>query len=467
MNRVLTITRVELVRFLRERGNVFFVFVLPLGLVLFIGLQFGAGGGGPQLGVVSPGDAGALALVERIDAGEAEVVEVDDAAELESLVSRGNLSAGIVIPAGYGAALEQAQPIDVGFVGRPDARAASLRTVVEAAIAEQAAAPEAARTVASVTGEEPAALLETAQEVAASLPRLEVVTTAVGGDELAAEFAGLGQFDLGATSQLFLFVFLTSLAGSAALIQARQYGVATRMLSTPTRLPTIVSGLVGGRLAIAGFQAVYIIVVTAVAFRVDWGDPLATGAVVPCSASLRLPPRWSLAPSSGTTARRAPPVSVSGSCWPCWVGPWCRSRCSRMGCSGSRCSRRTAGPTPRWPRWSVAAEGSPTSPPNWRSSPGWRPDSWPSRPGCCAARSPGDASPAAAAVGCRHVRPSPPSGRVVSTLLVVHQWTGYLVTVLVLLAAMWPSAEPRTLASSSRGCSVPCSGSWRSRSSSA
>jgi ABC-2 type transport system permease protein len=280
MNRVLTITRVELVRFLRERGNVFFVFVLPLGLVLFIGLQFGAGGGGPQLGVVSPGDAGALALVERIDAGEAEVVEVDDAAELESLVSRGNLSAGIVIPAGYGAALEQAQPIDVGFVGRPDARAASLRTVVEAAIAEQAAAPEAARTVASVTGEEPAALLETAQEVAASLPRLEVVTTAVGGDELAAEFAGLGQFDLGATSQLFLFVFLTSLAGSAALIQARQYGVATRMLSTPTRLPTIVSGLVGGRLAIAGFQAVYIMVVTAVAFRVDWGDPLATGAVV-------------------------------------------------------------------------------------------------------------------------------------------------------------------------------------------
>jgi len=280
MNRVVAITRVELVRFLRERGNVFFVFVLPLGLVLFIGLQFGVGGGGPQLGVVSSGDSGAVALIERLDAGGAEVVEVEDVAELESIVSRGNLSAGIVIPPGYSTALEQAEPIDVSFVGRPDTRATSLRTVVEAAIAEQAAAPQAARTVASVTGDEPAALLDVAEEVQTSLPRLQVETVAVGRDELAVEFAGLGRFDLGATSQLFLFVFLTSLAGSGALIQSRQYGVASRMLSTPTHLPLVVTGLVGGRLAIAGFQALYIIVVTAVAFGVDWGDPVATGVVV-------------------------------------------------------------------------------------------------------------------------------------------------------------------------------------------
>jgi ABC-2 type transport system permease protein len=279
MSRIATITRVELLRFLREKGNVFFVFVLPLGLVLFIGLQFGTGGG-PQLGVVSPGDPWADALIERLDAGEAQVVEVEDAEELEAMVSRGNLAAGIVIPSGYGAALDQAQPVDVRFVGRPDARATSLRTVVEAAIAEQSAAADAARTVATVTSDEVAELLGVAEEVQTALPRLEVQTTAVGGDDLAAEFAGMGRFDLGATSQLFLFVFLTSLAGSAALIQTRQYGVASRMLSTPTRLPLVIAGLVGGRLTIAGFQALYIIVVTAVVFGVDWGDPMATGVLV-------------------------------------------------------------------------------------------------------------------------------------------------------------------------------------------
>ena len=69
MNRALTIARVELLRFLRERANIFFVFVLPLGLVLFMGLQFGAGGGN-QLGVVSGDDPGAAELIDRLEASE-------------------------------------------------------------------------------------------------------------------------------------------------------------------------------------------------------------------------------------------------------------------------------------------------------------------------------------------------------------------------------------------------------------
>jgi len=280
VNRALTIARVELLRFLRERANIFFVFVLPLGLVLFMGLQFGAGGGN-QLGVVSGDDPGAAELIDRLEASEGlSVTPVEDVDALESLVSRGNLSAGIVIPDGYEAALDQAQPIEIGFVGRPDARASSLRTVVEAAIADQAEASDAARSVADVTGEDRGELVRLARQVRTALTPMRVDTEAVGGDELAAEFAGMGQFDLGATSQLFLFVFLTSLAGSASLIQTRQYGIATRMLATPTRLPVVMTGLVGGRLAIAGFQALYIIAATAVAFGVDWGDPAATGAVV-------------------------------------------------------------------------------------------------------------------------------------------------------------------------------------------
>ena len=57
------------------------------------------------------------------------------------------------------------------------------------------------------------------------------VTTRTTGESF---FGGsLGQFDLGASSQLVLFMFLTGLTGSAALIQSRQLGVTTRMLGTP------------------------------------------------------------------------------------------------------------------------------------------------------------------------------------------------------------------------------------------
>ena len=280
MSRGLTIVRVELVRFLRERANLFFVLVLPMGLVIFIGLQFG-GAAGTQLGVVAGDDPAAVELTERLDASDAvSVVEVDDEEELRSLVSRANLAGGVVIPDGYSRALEQAEPFEIGFVGRPDAAASSLRQVVEAAITDQAAATDAARSVAAVLDATEGDLVELANRLRPSVASVGVATESVGSDEVMAEIGAMGQFDLGASSQLFLFVFLTSLAGSGALIQTRQYGVASRMLSTPTSLPTILAGLGGGRLAIAGFQALYIIVVTAVGFGVDWGDPVATGVLV-------------------------------------------------------------------------------------------------------------------------------------------------------------------------------------------
>lgn len=97
---------------------------------------------------------------------------------------------------------------------------------------------------------------------------------------LSQEFAGLGQFDLGASSQLFLFTFLTALAGGASLIQSRQYGVARRMLSTSTPPSVVLGGIASGRIAVAVFQAAYIVAVTAVLFGVNWGDPLATAVLV-------------------------------------------------------------------------------------------------------------------------------------------------------------------------------------------
>lgn len=277
---VVQISRVELLRFLRERSNIFFVFVLPLALVIFIGLQFG-GAAGTQLGAVVADDDAAAELIERLDEAEGiDVVPIEDEEELRSLVSRGNLSGGVLIPAGYEEALRSGETFEIGFLGRPDAMAQSLRTVVDAAVADQAAISGAAKLAAEVIDQPVAELVDLAARVREGMPGVTVSTEAVGGDELAQEFSALGQFDLGASSQLFLFVFLTSLAGSAALIQSRQYGVATRMLSTPTRLPVILAGLAGGRFAVALFQALYIITVTALAFGVDWGDPLTTSVLV-------------------------------------------------------------------------------------------------------------------------------------------------------------------------------------------
>ena len=276
----LAISRVELLRLLRDRTNLFFVFGLPLLLVILIGSQFGVGFD-TRIGVVAGGDDRAVELVDAIDANEGIVTrDFDDADELRDAVARGEVSAGVTIPADYTDRLVAGQGATVGFLGRPDGTALSLRQVVDAAVTDQAALVTAAQVAAERTGMPSSELLDLAGTIRAGFPGIEVVREPVGGDPLAQEFAALGQFDLGASTQLFLFVFLTSMTSAVALIQARELGVTSRILSTPTPMALILLGSTGGRLLVALAQAAYIVVATVLLFQVNWGDPLAASVVV-------------------------------------------------------------------------------------------------------------------------------------------------------------------------------------------
>ena len=281
MVRAWVIARNELVRMFRDRSNIFFVFLLPLLLVVFIGAQFG-GGQETRLGVVAPpGDASADVLIEELEAiAGITVAGFDDAVALRDDVDRGLLAAGVVVPDGYDASLRSVTPTTVRFIGRPDATTASLQALVQAAVADQAAPGQAAAIAAEPLDADPGELREVALELRDEVAAIEVTAEQLGTDELAEEFSGLGQFDLGASSQLLLFTFLTALFGSAALIQTRQYGVARRMVSTSTPMYVIVIGQSGGRFLVALTQALYIVVASLLLFGVDWGDPLATGVVV-------------------------------------------------------------------------------------------------------------------------------------------------------------------------------------------
>ena len=66
LGKVLLIGRTNLLRQVRDRGNLFFIFILPTIIIVALGLQFG-GSTYARLGVVAPqGDAAADALVAQI-----------------------------------------------------------------------------------------------------------------------------------------------------------------------------------------------------------------------------------------------------------------------------------------------------------------------------------------------------------------------------------------------------------------
>jgi ABC-2 type transport system permease protein len=277
--KALVLAGVNLRRLLRERSNVFFVFVFPMLLILVLGVSFG-GGFDPRIGIVAGDAVGPLGddlvvTIEGIDDVDAERVEQED--DLLAAIERGQLQAGVVVPSDYDAAIRDGQDVEVRYVARQDELGLQLGETIRAAVAEQGQRLRAARFFASETGGSLDEGLSRADVTVATVAPVEVATT-TAGTALFPET--LGRFDLGASSQLLLFIFLTSLTSSVALIETRRLGVSRRMLSTPTPARTVIFGEALGRFGVAIVQGLFIMLGSLVVFGVDWGQPLGSAALL-------------------------------------------------------------------------------------------------------------------------------------------------------------------------------------------
>lgn len=275
----LAIARVALTRLFRERSTLFFVFVFPLALVLLIGLQFG---GGRELTVVAVGADGPVAaeLAAGLE-GESDVTvqtAPDRAAAIDE-VARGEADAAAVFPVGFEDDVA-AGDARVELLTAPDGRGLELRPLLSERISAHSRELVSADVAAEVTGRPVAELRDAAATAAGLVPEVRVRRTSVAGDPVAAEFADANPFASGASSQLVLFVFITSLTGASALVQERNLGMITRVLATPTRVREVLLGAAAGRFGIALFQGAYIMLGATVLFGVGWGDPPGAIAVL-------------------------------------------------------------------------------------------------------------------------------------------------------------------------------------------
>ena len=276
MSAIAAIAAVELRRFLRDRSNIFFVFIFPFLLILLLGSQFGAGSGQARVAIAGPSSALSEALGAELTSAGAHVVAGSEDATRADL-SRGRTDVGLFLDEAAAKAFDAGQPaeLDVVMASQSSAQAViqQVRTAVQAVGLERARV--AALTGAGIPeGQARQALDRAAAQVA--VPAVEIVDI----DAAVQEFRGLGQFDLGASQQVLLFVFLSSLAGAATLIQSRRFGVVGRVMSAPVSSGQIVAGQALGRFAIALVQGGVIMVGTALLFGVDWGNPWLSGLVL-------------------------------------------------------------------------------------------------------------------------------------------------------------------------------------------
>lgn len=274
----ITIAWTNLHRSLKDRTNAFFFVLFPLLMITVLGIAFG-GDYEPRVGVVQPA-AGALSgdLVAALEGAEGiDVRRFESRAEAVEAVEEGGLEAAVVVPEAYDDRLEDGRDTTVEYLSRSDRSAQQIGMIVRAVVDDQAGRYRVARTLQHELGGEFRANLVRGDAFAGRVADVAVSTTTVGSAPLPED---LGRFDLGASSQLLLFTFVTSMTTAASLIETRRLGVARRMFATPTRVATIVAGEALGRIAIAVVQGLVIMIGAALLFGVSWGDPIAAALMM-------------------------------------------------------------------------------------------------------------------------------------------------------------------------------------------
>jgi ABC-2 type transport system permease protein len=328
--KALVMTGSALRRLARDRLALFFIVLLPVVIILIIGLTFGdAGSERLPVGVVDQG-AGRLGSELRAELETSAALDpraYEDADALRKAVRRGVVAAGVVLPAGHDQALRAGRPAEVTFVVDQTRPApAPVRSAVAAVVARQAAEVKAAGFAAGQRGVPFDTALARARALAAQgVDQVRVEATTIGGREEALP----NGFNYTAPANLVLFVFITSLAGAAGLIEARRLGVTRRLLATPTTVTTILFGETLGRFAIALVQGMIIFLVGWLLFGVDWGDPPAallltvTFALVATGVGMLL---GSVLRNAEQATSIGPPVGIAlgmlGGCmWPLAIVP--------------------------------------------------------------------------------------------------------------------------------------------------
>lgn len=274
---VLDIAANNLRRLVRRRANLFFVFVLPLLLIVVLGLT--VADDEPRIGVFVEGEitAGVQELIDELDELDgAEVVRASDLGNAVDDLEREDLTALIIVPADYEQALAAGTEAELEYQVIPGSGGFEVQSLVRSVIADQNATIRASRLVSDETGLPTGEAGAVVSEVDESLTPVGVAVVDADGDA----YVGGDAVGFVAAQELILFVFVIAMVAASVLIEARRLGVSRRMLATPATAGQIVVGEAMGRYFVALVQSAVIVGATAVLFGLGWGSWPATVAIV-------------------------------------------------------------------------------------------------------------------------------------------------------------------------------------------
>jgi ABC-2 type transport system permease protein len=285
MRAALVIAAKDLRQRLRDRTAIIVSVIAPFGLAaIFSTLLGGVTDEGLDLRyVVADEDGsqvsaaladGALASLEA--AGIAEITPADDRAAAVMAVDGGAADAAVVIPAGFGAAVQSGAATELEVIGSTSAGLATdiLRAVATGFTAELEGIRLAVATTATAGGlTDPAVIGELAARAAQTASPIAV-------EAVDAELQQTIPTTFYAGSMAIFFLFFTAQFGVLSLLAERRQGTLPRLVAAPIGPWAIILGKAIGSFVLGIVAMAVLVVASTVLLGADWGDPIGVALLV-------------------------------------------------------------------------------------------------------------------------------------------------------------------------------------------
>lgn len=288
MRQLITLGTTDLLQRVRDTSVVIFALVVPLALMFVFNLVFGAADE-PELDAVTvavaapPADEMSSILTDAIRSldGEAFAVTVEelDEATARDRVDDGAADVAILLPDGFGEAVQTGAPVTVEAVRGGDAQLETdiVLSVVDGVLGQFAAGAVTAR-AGLATGVPPDQLGQLAEQAASGGPAYELVAGEAASEQLdegAALVAG----------QAGLFLLFTVGFGVTGLLVERENGTLARLRSMPMPGWYIVAGKALVSLLLGVISTAVLLTVGGWFFDADFGSPAPVAVLIVCAAA--------------------------------------------------------------------------------------------------------------------------------------------------------------------------------------
>ncbi|HSL63111.1 MAG TPA: ABC transporter permease [Gaiellaceae bacterium] len=306
MRAALLVTAKDLRQRLRDRSAILVAVVVPLALAAVFALVIPESDDGItfRYAVVDldrgPASAPLLDALRDVEAeGVAELRTVGTREEARRLADEGEVSAALIVPAGFSAAARSAAPAHLEVIGDVDA---PIGTLVARSLAAGFAAELDTGRLAAAAAQHAGGSPEEAAERAASLPRpIELA-------DVTAEEKGLDSTTYYAAGMAVFFLFFTVQLGISSLLDEKRDGTLARLFAAPVPRTAVLAGKVLTSVVVGLVSMTVLVLATTALLGADWGDPLGVAllvlaGVLAATGATALTTTWARTPEQASAAQ--------------------------------------------------------------------------------------------------------------------------------------------------------------------